>query len=163
MASFDITNKTDFQKLENGINVAKKELLNRYDLKDSGSQIELDKKNNLIKIISDIDMHVDAVIDILISRSIKQGVDAKSFDLSGKMEPSGKTVIKSVPIKEGIDKETAKKIIKKIKDSGLKVQAAIMDDIIRVTGKKIDDLQDVIALCRTEDFGLPLQFVNMKS
>ncbi|MDZ4758002.1 MAG: YajQ family cyclic di-GMP-binding protein [Bacteroidota bacterium] len=163
MASFDITNKTDFQKLDNGINVARKELLNRYDLKGTDSSIELDKKNNAIKIISDIDMHVDAIVDILISRSIKQGVDAMTFDLTGKIEPSGKTAIKSIPIKEGIDKESAKKIVKKIKESGLKVQAAIMDDMIRVTGKKLDDLQDVIALCRTEDFGVPLQFVNMKS
>ncbi len=163
MASFDITNKTDFQNLDNGINVARKELLNRYDLRGSDSSIELDKKSNSIKITSDIDMHVDAIVDILISRSIKQGVDAKSFDLTGKIEPSGKTVIKNVPIKEGIDKETAKKIIKKIKESGLKVQAAIMDDMIRVTAKKIDDLQEVISLCRTEDFGVPLQFANMKS
>jgi uncharacterized protein YajQ (UPF0234 family) len=90
-------------------------------------------------------------------------VDAKSFDLTEKPYPSGKTVIKTIKIKEGIDKETAKKIIKKIKDSGLKVQASIMDDIIRVTAKKIDDLQGVISLCRTEDFGVPLQYVNMKS
>ncbi len=163
MASFDITNKTDFQKLDNGINVARKELLSRYDLKGSDSSIELDKKNNSIKIISDIDMHVDAIVDILISRSIKQGVDAMTFDLTGKIEPSGKTVVKNIPIKEGIDKETGKKITKKIKESGLKVQAAIMDDIIRVTAKKIDDLQEVISLCRSEDFGLPLQFANMKS
>lgn len=163
MASFDITNKTDFQKLDNAINVALKELLNRYDLKDSQSEILLDKKSNTLKIVSDIDMHVDAVIDILLSRSIKQGVDPKIFDLTGTIEMSGKRVYKNIKIKEGIDKETAKKIIKKIKDSGLKVQASIMDDIIRVTGKKIDELQEVISICRSEDFLLPLQFVNMKS
>lgn len=163
MPSFDITNKIDHQNLDNGINTAKKELLNRYDLKDSGSDIEFDSKNKSIKITSDIDMHVDGVVDILISRCIKQHIDALSFDLSEKPYPSGKTVIKNIKIKEGIDKETAKKITKKIKESGLKVQPAIMDDIIRVTGKKLDDLQAVMALCRAEEFGVPVQFVNMKS
>jgi uncharacterized protein YajQ (UPF0234 family) len=163
MPSFDIANKTDFQKLDNGLNTARKELLTRYDLKGSGTEIEFDKKTNAIKIISDIDMHVDAVVDIIISRSLKQGVDPKSFDLTDKIVASGKTVSKLIKVREGIDKEDAKKIVKKIKDSGLKVQAAIMDDMIRVTGKKLDDLQEVIALCRQSDFGVPLQFINMKA
>lgn len=163
MPSFDITNKLEMQMLDNGLNTARKELQTRYDLKDSGSLIEFDSKAKTIKVTSDTDMHADAVSDIILSRCIKQQVDPKSFDLSQKPYPSGKTVIKNIPIKEGIDKETAKKIIKAIKDSGIKVQASIMDDIIRVTGKKIDDLQAVISLCRNGDFGIPLQYVNMKS
>ena len=163
MPSLDISNKPDLQQLDNGLNTARKELLTRYDLKDSGSEIEFDKKNSSIKITSDIEMHVDAVVDIIISRCIKQGFDAMSFDLTDTPQSSGNTVIKSIKIKEGIDKETSKKITKKIKDSGLKVQPAIMDDIIRVSSKKIDDLQAVMALCRLEDFGVPLQFGNLKS
>jgi uncharacterized protein YajQ (UPF0234 family) len=94
---------------------------------------------------------------------MRQGVEGKSFDLSKEVTPSGKIVKKTVPVKNGIAQDEAKKIVKAIKDSGLKVQAAIMDDIIRVTGKKIDDLQDVIALCRTSEFNIPLQYINMKS
>lgn len=164
MASFDIVNKVDIQKVDNAVNTASKELVNRYDLKGSGSEINFDKKAPAIKIISDIDMHAEAVVDILISKMIKQSVDPKSLDLSKEVYPSGKTVIKEIPIKEGLDKESAKKVVKIIKDSGLKVQAAIMDDLVRVTGKKLDDLQEVIALMRSQsEFELPLQFVNMKS
>ena len=163
MPSFDIVSKTDIQKLDNAVNVAQKELTSRFDLKDSGSTITLDKKNLQIEVVSDIDLHGNAVVDILISRSIKQGVEPKTYDLSQDFVPSGKTVIKKIKITEGIDKENGKKIVKMIKDSGLKVQASIMDDIVRVTGKKIDDLQAVIALMKNSELPIPLQYVNMKN
>ncbi len=108
-------------------------------------------------------MHVNSIEDILLARMIKQHVEAKTLDLSKEILPSGKTVRKILPLKAGIDKEAAKKIIAKIKESKLKVQAGIMDDKIRVTAKQIDDLQKVIALCRSSDFDLPLQFDNMKA
>ena len=94
---------------------------------------------------------------------MKQGIDANAFNFDKDAYPSGKIVKKEISVKNGLKQEDAKKIVKAIKDSGLKVQVAIMDNVIRVTGKKIDDLQEVIAYCRTQDFGLPLQFENMKS
>ena len=100
---------------------------------------------------------------MLISRSIKQGLAAEIYDLSKEAFVSGKVTKKEVPVRNGIKQEDAKKIVKLIKDSGNKVQAAIMDDIVRITGKKIDDLQEIIALSKTWDLGLALQFVNMKS
>jgi len=111
----------------------------------------------------DSDMKLNQVIDVLISRSMRQGLDAAVYDLSKEHYQSGKVVKKDVPVRNGIKQEDAKKIVKMIKDSGLKVQAAIMDDIIRVTGKKIDDLQDVIQKCKEANFGIALQYVNMKS
>jgi uncharacterized protein YajQ (UPF0234 family) len=94
---------------------------------------------------------------------VKQGLDPQSMDFGQEEYASGNMIRKEIKIKEGIDKETAKKVVKKIKDSGLKVQVSIMDDQVRVQGKKIDDLQAVIALCRKEDFGQPLQYVNMRN
>ena len=111
----------------------------------------------------DSDMQMKQLIDVLISRSMKQGIAGNAFDFSKDAYPSGKIVRKEVPVKNGLKQDDAKKIVKMIKDSGLKVQPAIMDDIIRVTAKKIDDLQEVIAKCKAADFGIPLQFVNMKS
>ncbi len=163
MAQFDIVNKIEEQNIDNAVNTARKELQNRYDLNGTNSEIEWDRKGNTITIISDNEMHVDTIEDILLARMIKQHVDAKTLDLSKETLPSGKTVRKILPLKAGIDKDAAKKIIAKIKESKLKVQAGIMDDKIRVTAKQIDDLQKVIALCRSTDFELPLQFDNMKS
>ena len=99
----------------------------------------------------------------IISRSIKQGLAAEIYDLSKEPYVSGKVTKQEVPVRNGIKQEDAKKIVKLIKDSGLKVQVAIMDDIIRVTGKKIDDLQDVIALSKSWNLGIALQYINMKS
>jgi uncharacterized protein YajQ (UPF0234 family) len=108
------------------------------------------------------DMKMKQVIDVVISRSMKQGIDASAFDFSKDAYPSGKVVKKEVPVRNGLKQEDAKKIVKAIKDAGLKVQVAIMDNVIRVTGKKIDDLQAVISLCKAGNFGIPLQFENMK-
>ncbi|MGB4776063.1 MAG: YajQ family cyclic di-GMP-binding protein [Daejeonella sp.] len=162
MPTFDIVSKIDAQTLDNAINNAKKEILNRYDFNDSKSTIELDKKTNEITIVTENDMHLKAIQDSIISRMVKQHLDPNSMDLGKQEYASGNMIRKEIKIKEGIDKEAAKKIVKKIKDSGLKVQASIMDDQIRVQAKKIDDLQAVIALCRKEDFGQPLQYINMR-
>lgn len=163
MASFDIVSKIDGQTLDNAINTAKKEILNRYDFNDSKSTVELDKKTNEITIVTENDMRLKAIIDSIISRMVKQNLDPKSMDMGKEHYASGNMIRKEVKIKEGIDKEAAKKIVKKIKDSGLKVQASIMDDQVRVQAKKIDDLQAVISLCRGEDFGQPLQYINMRN
>lgn len=163
MPSFDITAKVDLQTLDNAINVVKKEISTRYDFKGSHIDIDLDKKGMILKLEIENEMQLRQVEDILITKSMRQGLDAKCFDMSKEHYTSGKYVKKEIPVKNGISKEEGKKIVKLIKDSGIKVQPAIMDDMIRVTGKKIDDLQEVIALCRKSDIELPLQFVNMKS
>ena len=115
-----------------------------------------------MKLESDSEMKIQQIVDVLISRSMKQGIEATAFDFSKNAYPSGKIFKKDVSVKNGLKQEDAKKVVKLIKDSGLKVQAAIMDDIVRVTGKKIDDLQEVIAALRAANLGMPLQFVNMK-
>lgn len=163
MPSFDIESSVDIQALDNAVNVVKKEITNRFDFKGIHVLIELNKKDYLIKLESDSEMKVQQIVDVLLSRSIKQGIDANAFDLAKEPQPSGKIFKKDVPVRNGLKQEDAKKIVKFIKDKGLKVQTAIMDDIIRVTGKKIDDLQEVIAACRAENFGVPLQYNNMKS
>lgn len=163
MPTFDIVSKIDGQTLDNAINTAKKEILNRYDFNDSKSSIELDKKANEITIVTENDMRLKAIQDTIISRMVKHNLDPASMDLGKEQYASGNMLRKEIRIREGIDKETAKKIVKKIKDSGLKVQASIMDDQVRVQGKKIDDLQAVISLCRKDDFGQPLQYINMRN
>lgn len=163
MPSFDLVSKVDPQTLDNAVNVAVKEVSNRYDLKDAKTEIELDKKTSIIHLTANHSMSLNTLVDILISRMIKQGIDGRSLDLSKPEFASGALVKKDLPVRTGIDKEIAKEIIKLIKDSKIKVTAAIMDDIIRVTGKKIDDLQEVMAMLRTSKIEVPLQYVNMKS
>lgn len=162
MASLDIVNKVDIQLLDNAVNIAKKEILNRFDFHGSKSEIDLDKKALLIKILTENDMRMESIIDVIRNRMIKQKLDPQCLDLGKEQAASGFMVRKEIKVREGIDKEVAKKIIKDIKDSKLKVQAQVMDDQVRVTGKKIDDLQAVMALMRQGTYDLPLQFVNFK-
>lgn len=163
MASFDIVSKVDPQSLENALNTVKKEIQNRYDFRDTKGSVELDKKTNIIHITTENSMRVQHIEDIIMSKMVKQNLDATALDFSEEEYASGPMIKKDVKVKAGVDKETAKKIVKLIKDSKIKVQAAIMDDQVRITGKKIDDLQEVISLMRQSDLGLPLQFMNMKS
>lgn len=163
MPSFDIVSKVDIQTLDNAVNVAKKEITNRFDFKGTHVVIDLNKKDFVINVEVDSDMKLNQLIDVLLTKSMRQGLEANCFDLNKEPSASGKMIRKTIPIKNGLDKDTAKKIVKIIKDSNSKVQAAIMDDTVRVTGKKIDDLQDVIQLCKNSGLDLPLQFQNMKS
>ncbi|MBI2270380.1 MAG: YajQ family cyclic di-GMP-binding protein [Bacteroidetes bacterium] len=162
MPSFDIVSKTDVQTLDNAINVARREILNRYDFHGSKSTIELDKKAFTISILTENDMRLDSIIDIIRSRMIKQHLNPLCLDEGKEKYASGNMVRKDIIVKQGIDKDAARKINKDIKDSKFKVQSQIMDDQIRVTGKKIDDLQQIISLVSRGNYGLPLQFVNMK-
>jgi len=162
MPSFDIASSVDIQTLDNAVNIVKKEITNRFDFKGNHVVIDLNKKDYMLKLESDSEMKIQQIVDVLISRAMKQGIEASSFDFSKDAFPSGKIFKKDVSVKNGLKQEDAKKVVKLIKESGLKVQAAIMDDIVRVTGKKIDDLQDVIAACRAGNLGLPLQYINMK-
>ncbi|MBI5371812.1 MAG: YajQ family cyclic di-GMP-binding protein [Sphingobacteriales bacterium] len=162
MPSFDIVSKVDVQALDNAVNVTTKEITNRFDFKGSHVLVSLDKKEFLIKLETDDDMKMRQLIDVLISRAHKQGIAPEAFDASKEGAQSGKVWKKEVKVRNGLAQEDSKKIVKLIKDAGLKVQASINDDLVRVTGKKIDDLQSVIQLCKTAGLGLPLQYVNMR-
>jgi hypothetical protein len=162
MPSFDIVNKIDIQTLDNAINVARKDITSRYDFKGSKSTIELDKKLMNIHILTESEMRIEAIEDTIRSRMIKQGLNPLALDFGKEQYASGNLLKKDIRIKQGIDKETAKKIVKHIKDLKLKVEAQIMDEQVRVTGKKIDELQAVISSVRAASFEIPVQFVNMK-
>lgn len=163
MPSFDIVSKVEAQALDNAVNVTTKEITNRFDFKGSHVVINLDKKEFKLNLETDDDMKMRQLIDVLISRAHKQGIAPEAFDASKEGHQTGKVWKKEVQVKNGLKQEDAKKIVKLIKDSGMKVQASINDDMVRVTGKKIDDLQDVIQLCRSSDLGIPLQYENMRS
>lgn len=163
MPSFDIVSKVDIQKLDNAVNTAIKEIVNRYDFHGSKTEVELDKKLLLIKILTENDMRMVAIQDILISRTMKQGLDAGCLDFGKEYEAAGSMLRKEVKVTDGIEKELGKKIVKAIKDSGLKVQASIMEDQVRVTAKKIDDLQNTIAVVRQAGFEQPLQYINFRN
>lgn len=162
MPSFDIACKVDLQTLDNAVNTVKKEISNRFDFRGSPVEISLDKKTFVVHLEVESDMKMKQLIDVLISRSMKQGIDPSAFNFEKDAYPSGKVVKKEVPVQNGLEQADAKKIVKYIKDSGLKVQAQIMDDVVRVTGKKIDDLQEVIQSLKSSDIKLPLTFINMK-
>ena len=163
MPSFDIVSKVDVQALDNAVNVVRKEITNRFDFKDSHVAIDLNKKDFKLDIETSDDMKMRQLIDVLINRAHKQGISPEAFDLSKESYQSGKVVRQEVAVRNGLKQDDSKKIVKLIKDSGLKVQAQIMDDLVRVTGKKLDDLQSVIKLCQENSPGVPLQFINMRS
>lgn len=162
MPSFDIISKTDVQLLDNAVNTALKEIKNRFDFKDIFIEIKLDKKENTIKIESESEMKIKQIEDVIISKANKQQINLYSFDLNEKIHATGKNVHKKIIIRNGLEQADSKKIVLFIKEQSLKVQAAILDDLIRVTAKKIDDLQHLISIIKKENFELPLQFVNFK-
>lgn len=163
MPSFDIVSKVDVQALDNAVNVTTKEITNRFDFKGSHVVIDLNKKDFKINIEADDDMKMRQLCDVLMSRAHKQGIDPMAFDFSKEAFQSGKVMKKEVIVRNGLVQEDAKKIVKLIKETGLKVQASINDDLVRVTGKKIDDLQAIIQASRNWGLGIPLQHENMRS
>jgi uncharacterized protein YajQ (UPF0234 family) len=163
MPSFDIVNRVDLQEVDNAINNLKKEIATRYDFRGSPAEVTLDKKEKVIHVVAEHEMRMTAVMDILMTHLIKRKVDPKVLKPKA-IEPTSQGHVKrEINIQEGIESEIARKIVKLIKDRKLKVQAAIQDEQVRVTGKKIDDLQEVIKMLRGQELGIPLQFVNMKS
>ncbi len=160
--SFDVVSKVEMPEVVNAIQQAQKEIITRYDLKDSKSTIELNEKDMKILLASSDDFKVKAVIDILQSKLVKRGVPIKNLEF-GKVEPaSGSSVRQEVKLVQGIPMEKAKDVVRAIKDSKLKVQAAIMGDYVRVSSKDRDILQEVLALLRGQDFGVELQFTNYR-
>lgn len=161
MASFDIVSELNMQEIDNAINTAQKELQSRYDLRGSKTAIEWDKKE--ITLVGDDDYKIGVAKDILQSKLIKRGVDIRSLKFD-KVIPAGGMILKQkVTLVKGIEKEIAKKINEAIKESKIKVQSQIQDEQVRVTSKSIDSLQECIAAMKSKDFGIPLQFTNMRS
>jgi len=162
MPSFDIVNQVDAQEVDNAVNNTLKEVSTRYDFRGLDTEVEFVKKENRIDIVAAESMKLQAVRDMLIKHFVKRNLEPKVLEF-GEMQGSSSGAVKiSAKIKEGIDRETAKKIVKEIKATKLKVQPAIQDDQVRVTGKKIDDLQEIISVLKSKKFPVPLQFVNMK-
>ncbi len=161
MPSFDIVSKVEMQEIDNAVNQTVKEIIQRYDFKGSKSQVVLE--NEGIKILTEDDFRLKSIIDILQSKCIKRGVSLKSLEY-GKVEPaSGGMVRQTVAIRQGISKEKGKEINAIVMESKLKVQSQIQEDQVRVTGKNIDDLQEIIQLLKGKDLGIELQFVNFRS
>lgn len=159
MPSFDVVSEIDMHELTNAIDQSQKEIGTRYDFK--GTEASIERNNEDIVLKGESDFQLQQILDILYQKMAKRGLDISSLE-SGKIEPSGKGVMQKVSVKQGIDKDTAKKITKMIKESKLKVQAAIQGEQVRVTGKKRDDLQQVMSFLRESKIDLPLQFNNFR-
>ncbi len=160
--SFDIVSEIDFQEADNAVNQALKEIHQRYDLKDSNTELELNKKDKLININTKDDYTLKAAVDILETKFIRRNISIKTLKFNEPEAAAGGRLKQVINLQSGISKENAKIITKMIKDSKLKVNAQIQDEQIRVTAPKIDDLQDVIKLVKEADLDFPTQFVNMK-
>ncbi|ANF24004.1 MULTISPECIES: YajQ family cyclic di-GMP-binding protein [Stutzerimonas] len=158
MPSFDVVSELDKHEVTNAVDNAVKELDRRYDLRGKGS---FEFKELTINLTADADFQLEQMLEILKLSLVKRKIDIQCLELKDPY-PSGKTVKQEVVLREGIDKELAKKIVAYIKEAKLKVQAAIQGEQVRVTGKKRDDLQEAIALLRAKDFEMPLQFNNFR-
>ncbi len=160
--SFDITSKIEYTEVVNAINQALKELQNRFDYKGSISNIEMEKQEAII-LTSDDEYRLKGLDDILQSKMVKRNVPLKGLTY-GKIESAlGGTVRQRITLQDGIPQDKAKEIVKFIKETKLKVQASIQGELVRVTGKDRDVLQDVIAALKPEDFGIDMQFTNYRS
>ena len=161
--SFDIVSKVEIQEVKNAIDQATKEVNSRFDLKDSKSTIKLEADEKSLELHSADSYKLEAVTQILEQKLIKRGISIKSLEY-GKVEPSaGASVRQKVTLKQGIAVEKAKEIVKVIKDSKKKVQASIQGDMVRITGKDRDALQEAIALLKGQDLGIEMQFTNFRS
>lgn len=160
--SFDVVSEVDMQEVNNAINQTVKEITQRFDFKGTKSTVEIEN-GNAIKIVTEDDTRMRNIVDILQSKFIKRGVAIKNLEYGKVESAAGGMVRQSIKVKQGIDAEVAKKITKDIKNLKVKVQAQLQDDQIRVSGKKIDDLQAVIAFLKGQDYGVELQFSNFRS
>lgn len=160
MPSFDIVSKVEMQEVDNAVNQTVKEIAQRYDFK--GTKSELSLENDAIRILADDDFRLKAIIDILQSKCVKRGVSLKTLQYGKAETASGGMVRQIITIQQGVSKEKGKEIIALIKETKLKVQGQIQEDQVRVTGKNIDDLQEVIQLLKGKDLGVELQFVNFR-
>ncbi len=162
MPSFDIVSRVDLQEVDNAVNITKKGILSRYDFRESKTEVTLDKKEKRIRITTEDDMRMRAVQDSLIENRVKRKVETKGIETKASQMVAQGMIQREIVIKEGVDSDTARNIVKMIKDRKMKVQAAIQENQVRVTGKKIDDLQEVIQMVRSANLPIPLQFINMQ-
>lgn len=160
--SFDIVSEIDLQEADNAVNQALKEIHQRYDLKDSKTEIELNKKDKLLNINTKDDYSLRQSFDILQTKFIRRGISVKALKPEEPETAAGGRLKQKVLLQSGISKENAKKITSMIKEARLKVNAQIQDEQIRVQGAKIDDLQSVIKMVKDAELDFPTQFVNMK-
>ncbi len=160
MPSFDVVSKVETAELTNALDQVNREIGTRYDFKDSGAKVE--RQENLLTLYADSEFQLKQVQDILYTRAAKRGIDVASFDAQKIEAIGGDKARQLIKVKQGIDKELARNIVRLVKDSGLKIQAAIQGEEVRVSGKKRDDLQAAIVLLRGAKLGQPLQFVNFR-
>jgi len=162
MPSFDIVSVVDMQEVDNAVNQAVKEINQRYDFKGSKTEVTLEK-DGTIRLQTEDDFRLKAVVDVLQSKFVRRGVSLKALQY-GKVEPaSGGRVRQVVTIQQGISKEKGREIVALVKETRLKVQSQIQEEQVRVTGKNIDDLQEVIRILKGKDLGVEMQFVNFRS
>ncbi len=161
--SFDVVSKIELPEVSNAIQQAMKEILQRYDLKDSKSSIELQEKDHKILLASQDEYKLKAVIEVLEGKLVKRKVPLKGLTYGALIPAAGSSVKQEITLQQGIPIEKAREIVRKIKDSKLKVQAAIQGDLVRVSSRDRDTLQNVIKLLRDNDFGIDVQFTNYRT
>lgn len=159
MPSFDVVSEIDEHELANAIDQANREISNRFDFKGSDAKIEI--ADSVMTLSADSDFQVQQMQPMILQKMTKRGIDISCLD-QGEIQTSGQKAKQTISVRQGIDKETASKIVKAIKASKSKVQAAIQGDQVRVTGKKRDDLQEAIAMLKQAELGLPLQYINFR-
>ena len=159
MPSFDVVSEVDHHELTNAVDQMNREISNRYDFKGSDAKVEL--KVPLLNVEGDNEFQIKQMHDIIYKKLAGRGIDTACLE-QGKIEERGMRAYQTITVREGVDKELAKKIVKMVKDAKMKVQAAIQGDQVRVTGKKRDDLQSVIEMLKGAEIDLPLQFTNFR-
>lgn len=162
MPSFDIVSEITMHEVSNAVDNAKRDVTNRWDFRNVHATIELNEKQETIKIATESDFQLEQLLDILRNAMLKRGIEHSSLDVPDNYEHSGKIYSKEIKLKQGIETEVAKKITKLIKESKLKVQTQIQGEQVRVTGKSRDDLQSVIRLVKEAELGQPFQFNNFR-
>ncbi|GAB1430635.1 YajQ family cyclic di-GMP-binding protein [Ignavibacteria bacterium] len=160
--SFDVVSEVNMQEIDNAVNQAKKDLANRYDLRGSNAEISFDPKQKTISVAADGEHFIEPVREIIQQKCFKRGISIVSLKAGNIDHTGGKTHRQIITIKNGLDRDEAKKITQLIKDAKLKAQAQIQDEQVRVTGKSKDDLQKVIALLKSADLDFPVQFINYR-
>ncbi len=162
MPSFDIVSEVNHVEVRNAVDQCNKEISNRFDFKGSDARVEINEKDKTLIVFADDEFKLRQVRDVMTGKLAKRGVDIRALD-PGKLEPvSGNKVKETIKVREGIEQERAKNLVKLIKDSKAKVQASIQGDVLRVSGAKKDTLQDTIALVRKSVTDIPLQFKNFR-
>lgn len=162
MPSFDIVSKVDYQEIDNVVNSVKRELGNRYDFKDSNFSINFNKKEENITIKAEDDYKLEQIASSLKIYATKRNINTKFFSFGDVEKLGGQNIGQNIKILQGIDKDNSKKIIKKVKDSKLKIQSSIQGDEVRVVGKKIDDLQNIMSQIKSTDLSISVQFINFR-